>query len=53
MSSGGAESEALDAARSQAVGLDQLIDRWVQRALRRKQPAPVAPRALLDGQAAP
>ena len=52
-SSGGAASEALDAARSQAVGLDQFIDRWVQRALRRKQPAPVAPRALLDGQAAP
>jgi len=51
-SSGGVASEALDAARSTTVGLDQFIDRWVQRALRRKQPAPVAPRALLDGEAA-
>ena len=50
-SSGGVASEALDAARSQAVGLDQTIDRWVQRALRRKQPAPSAPRAVLDGEA--
>jgi hypothetical protein len=50
-SSGGAASEALDAARSQAVGLDQFIDRWVQRALRRKHAPPLAPRALLDGQA--
>jgi hypothetical protein len=48
-SSGGVASDALDAARSQAVGLDQFIDRWVQRGLRRKHPAPVAPRALLDG----
>ena len=52
-SSGGAATEALDAARSEAVGLDQFIDRWVQRALRRKQPAPVAPRSLLDGAATP
>src|SRR5262249_34123625 len=51
-STGGVASEALDAARSQAVGLDQFIDRRVQRALRRKQPAPSAPRALLDGDAA-
>lgn len=51
-SSGGVASEALDAARSTTVGLDQFIDRWVQRGLRRKQPAPVAPRALLDGEAA-
>jgi hypothetical protein len=50
-STGGVASEALDAARSQAVGLDQFIDRWVQRALRRKQPAPSSPRALLDGEA--
>jgi len=50
-STGGVASEALDAGRSQAVGLDQTIDRWVQRALRRKQPAPVGPRALLDGEA--
>ena len=32
-SSGGAASEALDAVRSQAVGLDQFIDRWVQHGL--------------------
>ena len=50
-STGGVAGEALDAARSTTVGLDQFIDRWVQRALRRKQPAPVAPRALLDGEA--
>jgi hypothetical protein len=50
-SSGGVASEALDAARSTTVGLDRFIDRWVQRGLRRKQPAPVAPRALLDGEA--
>jgi hypothetical protein len=50
-SSGGVASEALDAARSQAVGLDQLIDRWVGRALRRKHPGPSAPPALLDAQA--
>src|SRR6266536_3521982 len=34
-SSGGIATDALDAARSQAVGLDGFIDRWVQRALRR------------------
>ena len=51
-STGGVATEALDAARSQAVGLDQSIDRWVQRALRRKQPAPVAPRGLPEGEAA-
>jgi hypothetical protein len=50
-SSGGAASQALDAARSQAVGLDRFIDRWVQRTIRRKHPAPVAPRGLLDGEA--
>jgi hypothetical protein len=46
-SSGGLASEALDAARRQAVGLDQFIDRWVRRLLRRKQPGPLAPPALL------
>jgi hypothetical protein len=50
-SSGGAASEALDAARSQAVGLDQFIDRWVQRALRRRHAAPTAPDAVLNVQA--
>jgi hypothetical protein len=50
-STGGAASEALDAARSQAVGLDQFIDRWVGRLLRRKQPAPPRPTAQLDARA--
>ena len=52
-SSGGAASEALDAARSQAVGLDQFIDRWVQRGLRRKHPAPAGPPALRSSRAGP
>jgi hypothetical protein len=51
-SSGGVATEALDAARSQAVGMDQFIDRWVQRALRRHHPAPVAPGGP-DGQEPP
>jgi hypothetical protein len=46
-SSGGMASEALDLVRSQAVGLDQFIDRWVRRLLRRKHPGPSAPPALL------
>ena len=46
-------TEALDAVRSQAVGLDQFVDRWVQRLLRRKEPAPLAPPALLPAQAEP
>jgi hypothetical protein len=50
-STGGVASEALDAGRGMSVGLDQFIDRWVQRALRRKHPAPSAPGALLDGEA--
>ncbi len=53
MSSGGVASEALDAARSQAVGLDQFIDRWVSRVIRRRHPAPAAPAALLAAQAEP
>jgi len=52
-SSGGAATEALDVARSQAVGLDQFIDRWTGRLLRRKHPRPPAPAALLDSQAGP
>jgi hypothetical protein len=52
-SSGGAASEALDAVRSQAVGLDQFIDRWVQRGLRRKHPAPPGPPALLSDRPGP
>lgn len=45
-SSGGLASEALDAARSQAAGLDQFIDRWVRRLLRRTSPGPSAPGAV-------
>jgi hypothetical protein len=52
-SSGGAASEALDAARSQAAGLDQFIDRWMQRALRRRHPAPSGPPSLQNGRATP
>jgi hypothetical protein len=44
-SSGGFASEALDAARSQAVGLDQSIDRWAGRLLRRRHPVPAGPPA--------
>jgi uncharacterized RDD family membrane protein YckC len=38
-SSGGIAGDALDAARSQAVGLDEWIARWVARLLRRDAPA--------------
>ena len=47
-SSGGMVTEALDAARSSAVGLDGFVDRWVGRVVRRRHPRPVAPPALLD-----
>ena len=47
-SSGGMATEALDAARSSAVGLDGFVDRWVGRVVRRRRPRPVAPPALLD-----
>ena len=47
-SSGGMVTEALDAARSSAVGLDGFVDRWVGRVVRHRQPRPVAPPALLD-----
>jgi uncharacterized RDD family membrane protein YckC len=39
-SSGNIASGVLDAVRSQAVGLDEWIARWVARLLRRDQPAP-------------
>ncbi len=45
-SSGGMATEALDAARSQAVGLDQFIDRWTGRLLRRRHPGPAGPPGL-------
>jgi hypothetical protein len=47
-STGGMAAEALDAARSSAVGLDGFVDRWVGRVVRRRHPRPVAPPALLD-----
>jgi len=50
-SSAGVTTEALDAARSGAVGLDRFIDRWVGRVFWRKHPRPVAPRAVLNGAA--
>jgi hypothetical protein len=50
-SSGGMATDALDAVRSQAVGLDQFVDRWVQRLLRRGHPEPSVPSALLPAQA--
>jgi len=51
-SSGGVASEALDAARSQAVGLDRFVDRWMRRLLRRKDSWPPGPAALIDARAA-
>ena len=50
-STGGIATEALDTVRSGAVGLDQLIDRWVTRLLRLKGPDPEAPRAHLNAEA--
>jgi hypothetical protein len=50
-SSGGMATEALDAARSSAVGLDGFVDRWVGRVLRRRHPGPAGPPALLDAAA--
>jgi hypothetical protein len=52
-SSGGVASEALDAARSQAVGLDQFTDHRTGRLVRRKHPGPSAPPALLDAPSEP
>jgi len=50
-STGGIATEGLDAARSGAVGLDQVIDRWTTRVIRRKEPGPSAPPALLGAEA--
>ena len=52
-STGGMATEALDGVRSDAVGLDRRIDRWVTRLLRRKDQGPLAPRALLGLEAQP
>jgi len=51
--SGGLATDALDEVRSQAVGLDQFIDRWVARLLRRKYGGPLAPPGLLAAKATP
>lgn len=51
-STGGVATDVLDAARSQAVRLDLLVDRWVSWVLRRKQAGPSAPAALLPPRAA-
>jgi hypothetical protein len=47
-STSGMATEALDSARGGAVGLDQRVDRWVTRLLRRRTPRPLAPPALLN-----
>lgn len=52
-STGGIVSEAMDTVRSGAVGVDRRIDRWVTRLLRRKDPGPLAPRALPGPEARP
>ena len=52
-STGGLATRALDTMRSGAVGLDRRIGRWVTRLLRRKEPGPLAPPALLGLEAQP
>ena len=52
-STGGVATEALDAARGGAVGLDQVVDGWMSRLFWRKRQRPAAPRAMLDGEAQP
>ncbi|HUQ63355.1 MAG TPA: hypothetical protein VM121_06360, partial [Acidimicrobiales bacterium] len=45
----GIAERGLDFVRAQGVGLDQLINRWVDRVLRRdSSEAPPGPRLLLD-----
>ncbi len=50
-STGGIATEALDTARSGAVGLDVTVDRWTTRLLRRQSQGPSAPPALLGAEA--
>jgi len=50
-SSGGLATEALDAVRSQAVGLDRFIDRWVDRVLRVVRVVRLRRRAAASGSA--
>lgn len=46
-------TEGIDLVRSQAVGLDDFMARWVNRILRRKQDLPLGPPRLLSLQAEP
>ncbi len=46
-------TEGIDLARSQAVGLDDFMARWVNRILRRKNPPPLGPPRLISLQAEP
>ena len=50
--SSGAASDALDVVRSQAVGLDEFIARWVGRLRRRPYTGPPGPPAGLQAGAA-
>ena len=53
-STGGIATHALDFVRAQGVGLDEWINRWVDRILRRKPGvAPDGPRLLVSRAAAP
>ena len=51
MSSGHVAGRAVDIVRAQGVELDRLIDRWVRRLLRRKDPGLVAPPTLRNAEA--
>ena len=51
MSSGHVAGKAVDILRSQAVSLDDRIDHWVRRLLRRGGPDPAAPQTLLNTEA--
>jgi hypothetical protein len=48
MSSGHVTSEAVDILRGQAIALDDRVDHWVRRLLRRGDPGLAAPPPLLD-----
>jgi hypothetical protein len=52
MSSGHVTHDMVDILRGQAVALDNRIDRWVRRLLRRGDPGPTAPATLLNTEAA-
>jgi hypothetical protein len=52
-STSGLASEALDAVRSQGVGLDGFVNRWVDRLLGRHGERPAGPVALLPTKTAP